>query len=145
MHVCVYVCVCMYVCMYVRTYVRTYVCFNLLSVCASRSVCKNKRMYVCVYVSVYLSLSLYIYIYTHVCVYIYIYIYINQHHITLYAGSPGLSAWSPARWRQAQSNWEELYFFFVLTRRVLHSSCGCSGGEGTPPETLKCLTPNPCS
>ena len=22
---------------------------------------------------------------------------------------------------------------------------GCSGGEGTPPETLKCLTPNPYS
>ena len=23
--------------------------------------------------------------------------------------------------------------------------CFCSGGEGTPPETLKCLTPNPRS
>ena len=33
---------------------------------------------------------------------------------------------------------------FCLTRRVFHSStsCGCSGGEGTPPETLKCLTRN---
>ena len=39
------------------------------------------------------------------------------------------------------------FFFFFLTRRVFHSntSCGCSGGEGTPPETLKCLTRHPYS
>ena len=38
-------------------------------------------------------------------------------------------------------------YYPFFTRRVLHSStsCGCSGGEGTPPETLKCLTRNPYS
>ena len=37
--------------------------------------------------------------------------------------------------------------FCCLTRRVFRSSpsCGCSGGEGTPPETLKCLMRNPYS
>ena len=59
-----------------------------------------------------------IHIYIYICIYTCIYIYIY-----IYA-----------------------YFVFVLlTRQVFHSGCGCSGGEGTPPETLKSLTPNPYS
>ena len=64
----------------------------------------------------YYIILCYIILYDIMCVYIYIYMYIIC-----------------------------VLFFFCLTRRVFHSrtSCGCSGGEGTPPETLKCLMRNP--
>ena len=39
----------------------------------------------------------------------------------------------------------EIISCFFVDSESLPLGCGCSGGEGTPPETLKCLTPNPCS
>ena len=90
MHACIHVCmcVCMYVCMYECMYVCMYECMyvlasphNFLSVCASRSVCKN-NMHVCMYVYMYACM----YACMHACVYMYIslslslYIYIYTHH-----------------------------------------------------------------
>ena len=53
--------------------------------------------------------------------YIYIYIYIERERYTHYVC---------------------VYLFCFVSASLPFKFCGCSGGEGTPPETLKCLTPN---
>ena len=56
-----------------------------------------------------------------------------------------LGRWTGRRWTGRSSMYVCMYVCFFFDSESLPLGCGCSGGEGTPPETLKCLTPNPCS
>ena len=82
----------------------------------------------------------------YVCIYIYIYIYmilIIYHTAADSAGSKAAPKMLKSLYHCIARVMKLLYFLF--DSESLPLGCGCSGGEGTPPETLKCLTPNPCS
>ena len=121
----------------------------------------NAFINTCTYVHVYL--------YMYVCVYIYIYIYIyiyrerERYSSFMRACHPGPFRAMPSQPQSIQNGYIMLYYciivivlllciyyYFVdsasLPFKFLTRLPGvCSGGEGTPPETLKCLTPNPYS
>ena len=122
----------MYVCMYVCMYVSVSLSLSLylsLSIYIYIYICMCMYMYVyacawicvCIYLSLSLSLYIYIYVRNYMCMYVCMYVCMC---IYIY-----------------------IYIYIYLTRRVFHSStsCGCSGCEGSPPETLKRLTRNPYS
>ena len=71
-----------------------------------------------------IHIQIYIYIYIYIFLFVYLFIYIYYIYIYIYIVFDSAS----------------LPFKFL--NRL---PGGCSGGEGTSPETLKCLTPNPYS
>ena len=91
-------------------------------------------------------------IYIYIYIYVYIYIYIHKYTTNkVFAGgcfgAPSRRAGgSASRLRPPMSI---SFFLFDSTSRpfkfLSRLPGGCSGGEGTPPETLKVLTPNPYS
>ena len=98
--------------------------------------------FICIYIYIYMYLSLSIYIYIYV--YIYIYICIHIRDLLLHEGVLLLEE-GVALLGVVEAEREHLNICYFVDSESLPLGCGCSGGEGTPPETLKCLTPNPCS
>ena len=99
-------------------------------------------MHIYVYTHAHYNMCIYIYIcvyvYVYVCMYVYMYIYIHTHiHIILFF-------FSEQRSRRIVHTF--LLFWEVddaANLLVLEPVARCSGGEGTPPESLNGLTCNP--